>query len=46
MYETTMYVIPVSEIFEKYALDRKNDFLSVDTEDYNLVVIKSNSWSK
>ncbi|EED35271.1 methyltransferase FkbM [Luminiphilus syltensis NOR5-1B] len=37
---------PLSWILDRYALDRKIDFLSVDVEGYDLDVLKSNDWQR
>ncbi len=37
-------LMPLKKIFEKYAKDEKIDFLSVDTEGYDLEVLKTNDW--
>ncbi|MBN2169485.1 MAG: FkbM family methyltransferase [Actinobacteria bacterium] len=37
---------PLSLVFEKYRPDQGIDFLSIDTEGYDLQVIKSNDWKR
>lgn len=39
-------VIRLSTVFKKYAENKKIDFLSIDTEGYDLKVLKSNDWFK
>ena len=39
-------VHPLSEVLDTYSLGRKIDFISVDTEGYELTVLKSNNWEK
>jgi FkbM family methyltransferase len=38
--------LPLSEILDQYAGDKKIDLLDVDVEGYDLEVLKSNDWSK
>ncbi len=39
-------IIPLSEILNSYAHNREIDLLSVDTEGYDMEVLKSNDWKK
>jgi FkbM family methyltransferase len=38
-------LMPLKNIIEKYAQNKKIDFLSVDTEGYDLEVLKTNDWN-
>ena len=43
------FKIPVRTLFsvlDKYAKNKKIDFMSIDTEGFDLVVLKSNDWNK
>lgn len=39
-------IIPLKEVLEKYAKNQEIDFMSVDTEGYDLEVLKTNDWDK
>jgi len=38
--------LPLKKILDKYAKNKKIDFFSIDTEGYDLEVLKSNNWKK
>lgn len=38
-------LMPLKKVIEKYAHNKKIDFLSVDTEGYDLEVLKTNDWN-
>ncbi len=38
-------LMPLKKVIEKYAIGKKIDFLSVDTEGYDLEVLKTNDWN-
>lgn len=42
--KTRVQTIKLSDVFKKYIKDRSVDFLSVDTEGFELEVLKSNDW--
>lgn len=42
--EYTVKIKPLKEIFEKYLSEKSVDFLSVDTEGFELEVLESNDW--
>jgi FkbM family methyltransferase len=44
--EIVVDVLPLADVFEKYAPDKNIDFLSVDAEGYDIDVLKSNNWVK
>jgi len=39
-------VLPLKEVLEKYANNKEIDLMSVDTEGYDIEVLKSNDWKK
>jgi len=39
-------VLPLKEILETYVSNKEIDFISVDTEGYDMEVLKSNDWKK
>lgn len=39
-------VVPLKDVLEKYSRDKEIDFFSVDTEGYDLEVLKSNDWER
>lgn len=43
---TKVPILPLSEVFEKYLGERTIDFMSVDTEGFDMQVLKSNDWDK
>jgi len=44
--KTKIQVKKLSEILENYCKDKKIDFMSIDTEGFDLLVLKSNNWKK
>jgi FkbM family methyltransferase len=38
-------LVPLKKVIEKYAKNKEIDFLSVDTEGYDLKVLKTNDWN-
>ncbi len=43
---TKIAVLPLSDIFEKYAQGEEIDLMSIDTEGFDMEVLKSNDWNK
>lgn len=39
-------ILPLKEVLEKYAGNKEIDLMSVDTEGYDMEVLKSNDWKK
>ncbi|MEJ0001579.1 MAG: FkbM family methyltransferase [bacterium] len=42
----TVDILPLKEVFDAYAKDTVIDFMSVDTEGYDLEVLKTNDWTQ
>lgn len=38
-------ILPLKDIFEKHCINKQIDILSIDTEGYDLEVLKSNDWN-
>lgn len=41
---TTVDIVPLTDIFNQYVKDTHIDFMSVDTEGYDMEVLKTNDW--
>lgn len=44
--EEIILTLPLSRVLTKYAKNQKIDFMSVDTEGFDEIVLKSNNWKK
>lgn len=44
--KTSIKTFQLKEVFKKYVKNKKIDFISIDTEGYDMLVLKSNDWSK
>lgn len=44
--KTNIKTFQLSEVFNKYVKNNKIDFISIDTEGYDMLVLKSNDWNK
>lgn len=44
--KTNIKTVQLKEVFKKYVKNNKIDFISIDTEGYDMLVLKSNDWNK